>query len=246
MDATTGGEDGGAAQWRPVARQLRWLLPLAVALLVAAGALYEYAGPPAAARRVYVSTIQLRLGVPLPGARSTYDGYLARQTEDAAARAFASGAELQSQALDNAIASQYAAGHAQLPQIALRAGIPQRISAPEVGTALSASHAGNLVTLAARWPTPQGARALLVATVQTLGMDGVPMSTAAAGQQGHAARPAVVVRIQSQGPATFASLDTAVQASALATLWTRLTFAVAAGLATLLALLWVAARRGRG
>lgn len=227
----------GAAQPRRRAPRLLWLLPLAVALLIAAGALYEYAGPPAAANRVYIATQQLRLALPVAGATSTYDAYLARQSEDTAARALASGAPLQSPALDATIAARYATAYADLPQSAAHAGAPRRVTSAEVAAALTATHTGNRVTLTAHWQSPQGARALLTAAVTTLAEDGVAVPAAASGPA------SITVAVQVAGPASTATVDSTVAAAALHTLLVRLAFAVAAGAVTLLAIGWVMARR---
>lgn len=233
--------DAGAAP-RPVPRLL-WLLPLAVALAVAAGALFQYAGPLSAARHVYVATRQVRLAVPLTGASTSYDGYLARQTEDAAARNLASGA-LQSPALDTAIAAEYVAERSRAPQAAQSADIPPTVTAADVAAALSATHAGNLVTLAARWRTPDGAQALLTAAVDVLVAGGAPapasLSPTPPEQQGQAGEP---VMVQVAGPPSGTALDGTVEAAALDTLLVRLAFAVAAGMLTLMAVWAVVTRR---
>lgn len=243
---TDGGCRSQALSWRARLNWLVWLLPVAVALVISAGAFYEFAGPPAAGRHVYVATQQMWLAVPVTGAGTTYDAYLARQEEDAAARTLATGGLLQSGTVDAEIAAQYAAERGREPPAGAGAGVPSTISSTNVGAALSATHTGNLVTLAARWQTADGARALLSAAVETLVRVGVPISAAA---ESGAGAPTVVLA-QVAGPESGVALDSAVEAVALDTLLARLGFAVAAGL-VMLAVVWVVvvrrgARRERG
>lgn len=235
--------DVGSGAAGRLATRLVWLLPAVVALVIAAGALFAYAGPPAAGRHVYVATQQVRLGVPVVGAGTTYDAYLARRAEDAAARELATGGLLQAGRLDAAIAAEYVAYRGYSPPGTPGVGaFPSKLAATEVGAALSATHAGNLVTVTARWNTPQGAEALLGAAVRTLVAEGVPVSTEA---ESGAGAPTVAIA-QVAGPASGAALDGAVETAALDTLLARLGFAVAAGALTLAALWVAAARRGAG
>lgn len=231
--------------------KLIWALPLVVAAMVAVGALYQYAGPPAAARHVYIAAQPLRVVVPVAGAASSYDVYQAHQAEDAGARALVSGGLLQSERLDTAIAQEYAVerGHALETSTALvrNAVVPATVRASDVASALSATHTGNLVTLYARWHTPAGAQALLAAATQTLVSN---EGTQALGASGTSAAPGAVfpAAIQADGGASGATLDSTVEAAALQTLLIRMAFAVAAGVVTLLALVavvrWTSSDRG--
>lgn len=271
--AGTAADKGMGARRRGMPR-LIWALPLIAAAIIAAGALYQFAGPPAAARHVYVASQQLRVVVPVAGAASSYEVYLAQQAEDAGARALVSRELLQSGQLDAAITQEYATEREHAPEagaaLAARAGVPATVRASDVAAALSATHTGNLVTLYARWHTPEGAQALLAAAVITLTTEGVPNSSAPypvvpAGPTGSVGRPpdagpagnpaagrgsqtSAPMMIQADGAASGAMLDSAVEALALQTLLIRLAFAVAAGVMALLALVvvvrWTGAERG--
>ena len=211
-----------------------WLFPLVVALLIAGGALYQYAGPPAGARHVYVASQSLRIAVPLAGGASAFDAYVAHQAESAVAATLVSGGALQSQALDGEIANQYSSLRGPLAAH-FGPATPNTVTASQVASALSASHTGNRVTLFARWHTPAGAQALLTAAATALI---APGSTLA-----HVAGASQLVVVQADGPASTAALDASVEAAARQTLFVRLAFAVAAGLLTLLVVAFAVRRR---
>lgn len=238
--------DAGMAQYASHMPRALWLLPLVVAVVIAAGALYEYAGPPAASRHVYVVSQALRVSVPVAGAASSYDAYTAHQKEDAVARDVASGGLLQARALDAAIAQEYAAERGRAPE-AGSAGARATVSAGDVASALAATHTGNLITLYARWHTPGEAQALLRAAVATLTAEEVPnLPALSPAVSGSGSQTAVSVLIQVDGAASGATLDGAVEAAATQTLLVRLGFAVAAGVVVLLALVVVTRRAKTG
>src|SRR5579884_711047 len=173
-----------------------WWLAAALFALVAAGSAWRAYGP--GAPRTYVSAASFYVVVaPPPGATTSDDTATAQERAVAVARAIAQGDLFRDPTFDSTVA-------AQLTQAAPAAGHP---SADDVAISLTATHAGDLVTLTARWPTPSAAT-LAAAAEQTV------QQYAVAGQLplGSGAVPVQVV-IQPAAAASPATLDPDVEAA---------------------------------
>src|SRR5262249_36385918 len=144
---------------RPLTSLLRWWwLVVLVLVLVAAGAVWQDLGPDAPHR--YLVRQQVAIVVlPLTGAVANYDIYLARAQEERGARAIVQDGLLRSPPFAQAVAARLTQGQVHLSQ---------RFTMRDVAQALGAAHAGNLVTLVARWQTGAGAAELVRAAAETL------------------------------------------------------------------------------
>jgi hypothetical protein len=137
-----------------IVRRWWWVMAL-VALLIGSLALVGWLRTPA----VYVATRAVAIATLPAGTPSTQDSYFAREQTLATTRLIVSPGFLTAPAFDRAIAHALASA----PDSALREASPLAL-----GRALSASHAGATITLAASWPSATDAEALATAAANTL------------------------------------------------------------------------------
>jgi hypothetical protein len=107
----------------------------------------------------YVATRSIAIATLPTGTPSSQDSYFAKQQTLATARFIVSPRFLTAPAFDRAISQSVASA----PDRALREASPSAL-----GRALSASHAGNTITLAAKGPSASGAEALVTAAADVL------------------------------------------------------------------------------
>jgi hypothetical protein len=226
--------------WAGVRRRWSWewaLGPL-VTLVVLVAAFYAYAGPPASGHQMYLVTQSLQLMV-LPADGTNIAAATRAQADEArVAMLLAEGNGLSSGPLEAAIAARLLAQHTALPA-ASGALSPAVVTAGEIGAALSARHAGGLVTLTCRWSSPVGARLLCIEATNVLTRSAdlrtlVPASASVSG----------AVQAHAEGQASQPALDPAVRAAADEALLLRVGLAVLAG-ALLSAGVWWGKRGGR-
>jgi hypothetical protein len=188
-----------------------WWLAVGVMAVVTAGAAFADFGP--GAPHTYLASESCTiLALPSGADASSYAAYLAHDDELAAARA-----------TDGLVTSpQFAAAAAARAN----ASTGERFSASGVANALSATHAGNVVTLSARWGTQLGTSALLAAAAAELSAE------AAAGQLATLNGPASAVQLRVKSPTTVAEAlpDPATQAAARRDFLLRVVAGVGAGL----------------
>lgn len=148
----------GRAAFGPLRR--RWHLVAVAFIVVVVGSLWQYAGPSAASRQMYVARQALRIAVLPAGAPTTYDDYLATQQEAAIARALAQGSALANPALDAPILAR---APLYLPHSYSVTSASPALTATAIGQALSATNSGSEIALAARWSSAAVAQALIKA-----------------------------------------------------------------------------------
>lgn len=137
-----------------IVRRWWWVMAL-VTLLIGSLALTGWLRTPTN----YVATRSVALATPPAGTPSAQDSYFAEQRALATARLIVSPGFLTAPTFDRAIAHALAS----TPNRALRQASPLTL-----GRALSASHAGNTITLAATWGSATGAEALVTAAANVL------------------------------------------------------------------------------
>lgn len=137
-----------------IVRRWWWVMAL-VTLLIGSLALVGWLRTPTG----YVATRSIALATLPSGTPSAQDSYFAQQQTLATARFIVSPRFLTAPAFDRAIAHALAS----TPDRTLREASPLTL-----GRALSASHAGNTITLAANWPSAPGAEALVTAATDVL------------------------------------------------------------------------------
>jgi hypothetical protein len=137
-----------------IVRRWWWVIAL-VTLLIASLALIGWLRTPT----VYVATRSVAIATLPPGTPSAQDSYFAEQQTLATARLIASPRFLTAPTFDRAVS------HALIsaPDRTLHVASPSAL-----GRALSASHAGNTITLAAKWGSAAGAEALVAAATHVL------------------------------------------------------------------------------
>ena len=140
--------------WLAAALRRWWWIAALVTLVTLCLAVYGYAST----RPVYVATQHLTIVLLPPGAATASEMARNEQDEQAIARLLAGSGIFDSQPLDAAIAAQLAA----------HGGQGTGIAAKDIAPAFAASHMGNIVTLSARWRSPDGARALAGAAAVAL------------------------------------------------------------------------------
>ncbi len=135
-------------------RRWWWIMALAP-LLISSLALIGWLRTPTN----YVATRAVAIATSPAGTPSAQDSYFAQQQTLATARLIVSPGFLTAPAFDRAIAHALVSA----PDRALRQASPLTL-----GRALSASHAGNTITLAAKWGSASGAETLVTAATNTL------------------------------------------------------------------------------
>lgn len=132
-----------------------WRVMALVTLLIGSLALIGWLRTPT----VYVATRSIAIASLPAGTPSAQDSYLAQQQTLATARLIVSQGFLIAPAFDRTIVHALAS----TPDSMLREATPLAL-----GRALSASHAGNTITLAVRWESAMGAEALVTAAAYAL------------------------------------------------------------------------------
>ncbi len=200
----------------------RWWIALLVTAVVIVLAVAQYAASPE--RHTYIAVQRLRVVV-VPAAGSTgYDTYRADTAAATVAGVLASQSTLAARQFDTTVAALASKQHG----VGMLAGIASfsgQISANDVATALSGSHAGDELTVTARWPTESGAVALASASGSTLAGYPVPATALASLPSG------ATVGIEVEGSVARPIVDAARASSALWTLLERVGLGFVAGLA---------------
>ena len=190
-----------------IVRRWWWVMAL-VTLLIGSLALIGWLRTPTG----YIATRAIAIAALPAGTPSAQDSYFAQQQTLATARFIVSPRFLTAPAFDRAIAHALAS----TPDRALRGASPLAL-----GRALSASHTGNVITLAANWPSAPGAEALVTAATGILASsDPAILALFGSGES-----PRFLVA--AGNPTTIADEETA--AAARNTLLLRLALAVLAG-----------------
>jgi hypothetical protein len=192
-----------------IVRRWWWVMAL-VALLIGSLALIGWLRTPTG----YIATRAIAIATLPAGTPSAQDSYFAQQQTLATARFIVSPRFLTAPAFDRAIAHALAS----TPDHALREASPLAL-----GRALSASHTGNVITLAANWPSAPGAEALVTAATGILASsDPAILALFGSGES-----PRFLVA--AGNPTTIADEETAAAAAARNTLLLRLALAVLVG-----------------
>ncbi|HEU4782748.1 MAG TPA: hypothetical protein VFS83_05355 [Ktedonobacterales bacterium] len=190
-----------------IVRHWWWVMALAP-LLIGSLALIGWLRTPTN----YVATRSVAIAMPPAGTPSAQDSYFAEQQALATARVIVSPGFLTAPAFDRAIAYALASS----PDRALRQASPLTL-----GRALSASHTGATITLAATWGNATGAEALVNAAANALASsDPAFLALFGSGETPHFLAP-------SGNPHAIVDAETA--AAARDTLLLRLALAVLAG-----------------
>jgi hypothetical protein len=137
-----------------IVRRWWWVMAL-MTMLIASLSLIGWLRTPT----VYVATRSVAIATPPAGTPSTKDSYFAEEQTLATARFIVSSGFLTAPAFARAISHALAS----TPDSALREASPLAL-----GRALSASHTGNMITLAANWESATGAKALVTAATNAL------------------------------------------------------------------------------
>lgn len=143
-----------------------WWVPVIFTLLTLAGALYLYAGPPAAQRPAYVSTTAAEVIVLPSSASTTYATYTQRVSAATIARNTAD-AGIPSQTFAMAVARAYTRERAALAG-QYGEDIPRSITAADLSGLIGATNYGSVVTIRAHWPSAAGAQAIAMAALNAL------------------------------------------------------------------------------
>jgi hypothetical protein len=198
--------------WLAAALRRWWWIAALVTIVTLCLAVYGYAST----RPIYVATQHLTVVLLPPGAATATEVARTEQDEQTIARLLAHGGIFASPPLDAAIASQLAA----------HGGQGAGITAKDIASAVTATHAGNIVTLSARWREPGGARALVTAVAAALGGGALLPAVTQAG----VLPPGASLRVEADGPPARPVVDQAVAGTARALLLGRLALGVGTGL----------------
>jgi hypothetical protein len=198
--------------WLAAALRRWWWIATLVTIVTLCLAVYGYASTP----QVYVATQRLTVVLLPSGAATATEVARTVQDEQTITRLLVHGGIFAAPPLDAAIASQLAA----------HGGQGAGITAKDVASAVTAAHAGNIVTLSARWRGPGGARALVTSAAEALAGGALLPEVTQAG----VLPPGASLRVEVDGPPAQPVVDEAVAGTARGLLLGRLALGVGTGL----------------
>ncbi len=197
----------------------RWWVAAGVFAFVALLALMRYAGPGASARHQYLSSQVVVVSVLPPDSGGTYASARAQSLAVSLATSLASHDTLSAPAFDRAVVARVAADrpHLHVPAGSSLAALLDALDAPAVAAALSATDAGDHVTITARSPNATAAWIFASAAGETLAED--PMLVVPTSAPLDAG---MTVRLLRDSVATSPALDPAPESAARTRLWQTL------------------------
>jgi hypothetical protein len=209
------------SSWRDGVGALRrrcWVAA-GVFALVALLALVRFAGPGSSARHQYVSSQVIVVSVLPPDSGGTYASARAQSLAASLATSLASHDTLSAPAFDRAVVARVAADrpHLNVPAGSSLAALLDALDAPAVAAALSATDAGDHVTITARSPNATASWIIASAAGETLAADptfAIPASTPV--------DVGLTVRLLRERVAASPALDPAPEVAARARLWQTL------------------------